>query len=129
MSVRQIAESRWPEFLEEFSRSHRSWLARVDHAGPDAPPVVAGEHALRSVTASTSAGRVMSIDIRFQEEVGGDVRIQTPTRVGVDETDEGRARGLEIVDDHGNVTRIQFRATPLPEMLDGLAPGEFIDSG
>ena len=36
----------------------------------------------------------------------------------------GAARGLEIQDESGECTRIRFRAAPLPEALDGIAPGE-----
>jgi hypothetical protein len=126
MSLREIPESRWPEFLEQFSRSHRAWLATLDHFGPGAPPVDAGEYALRSVTPEESAGRILSIEVRFQKDAHahGAVRIQAPTRVSVDETNEGTARGLEILDEKGGCTRIRFRAAPLSEMLDGIAPGE-----
>jgi hypothetical protein len=85
--------------------------------------VLAGEHALRSVTADQRADRVVSIDIQFQD-TRGPVRIQGPTRVSVQETNEGTARGLDIVDEKGRCTRLRFRAAPLPEMLDGVAPGE-----
>jgi hypothetical protein len=124
MSLREIPESRWPAFLDQFSRSHRAWLATVDHVGPGAPPLDTGEHALRSVTPEESAGRILGIEIRFQEDARDAVRIQAPTRVRVDETSEGTAQGLEIVDQTGGCTRLQFRAAPLPEMLDGVAPGE-----
>jgi hypothetical protein len=125
MSLREIPESRWTEFLEELSRSHRAWLATVDHVGPEAPHIGAGERALRSVAPEQSAGRILSIEIRFQKDAGARdaVRILSPRRVSVDETTEGTARGLEIVDVKGGCTRIRFRAAPLPEMLDGVAPG------
>jgi hypothetical protein len=125
MSLREIPASRWPEFLEQFSRSHRAWLATVDHIGPGPPYAEAGEYALRSVTPEESGGRILSIEVRFQKDAHNDaVQIQAPTRVSVDETNEGTARGLEIVDEKGGCTRIRFRAAPLPEMLDGVAPGE-----
>jgi hypothetical protein len=40
------------------------------------------------------------------------------------QTDDGADRGLEIVDDAGVCTRVRFRAAAIPEMLDGVAPGE-----
>jgi hypothetical protein len=128
MSLREIPESRWREFLEQFNRSHRAWLATVDHVGPAPPQVDAGEHALRSVTPEETAGRIISIEIRFQNDVraGSAVRIQAPIRINVDETNTGTAQGLEILDAQGGITRIRFRAAPLPEMLDGVAPGELL---
>jgi hypothetical protein len=126
MSLREIPESRWREFLEQFNRSHRAWLATVDHVGPTPLHVDAGEHALRSVTPEESAGRIVSIEICFQDDprAPGAVRIQAPTHISVDETNEGTAQGLEILDAQGGRTQIRFRAAPLPEMLDGVAPGE-----
>jgi hypothetical protein len=48
-----------------------------------------------------------------------------PGRVlSVDETAEGTVRGVEIQDEHGECIRIQFGAAPVPEALDGIAPGE-----
>ena len=130
MSLREIAESRWPEFLEQFSRSHRAWLATVDHIGPGVSHADAGEYALHSVTPEKSGGRILSIEVRFQKDAREDdtVHIQAPTRVSVDETNEGTARGLEIVDEKGACTRIRFRAAPSPEMSDGVAPGELSSS-
>jgi hypothetical protein len=126
MTLREIPESRWREFLEQFNRSHRAWLATVDQVGPGALPLDAGEHALRSVTPEESTGRILSLEISFQEDARarGPVRIQAPTRISVDETNEGTAQGLEILDAQGGRTHIRFRAAPLPEMLDGVAPGE-----
>ena len=47
-----------------------------------------------------------------------------PTSVRIDETPDGVARSLEIVDEDGECTRIRFRAAPVPETLDGITPGE-----
>jgi hypothetical protein len=128
MSLREIPPSRWPEFLEQFNRSHRAWLATVDHVGPGAPYVDSGEHSLRSVTPEQSAGRILSIEICFRDDARARsaVRIQAPTRISVDETNEGTAQGLEIIDAQSTITRIRFRAAPLPETLDGVAPGELL---
>jgi hypothetical protein len=127
MSLREIPAAEWPDFLEQFSRGHRAWLATVDRAVPGAPAhVEAVERPLRSVTPEMSAGRVVGIEIRFQEDsqVPDAIRIDAPTRVRVNETEEGTAQGLEIQDEDGECTRIRFRAAPSTEILDGIAPGE-----
>jgi hypothetical protein len=95
------------------------------HVGvPDHAAAV--ERPLRSVIPEISARRVVGIEIRFQEDPHArePIRIDAPIRLRVDETAEGAARGLEIQDDSGECTRIRFRAAPLPEALDGIAPGE-----
>jgi hypothetical protein len=34
MSGREIPIAQWPEFLDQFSREHRAWLATVDRVRP-----------------------------------------------------------------------------------------------
>ena len=127
MSVREIPAADWPEFLDQFSRGHRAWLATVDRLLPGkSRHVEAVDRPLRSVTPEISARRVVRINIRFQEDsqTREPIRIDAPTTLRVDETAEGAARGLEIDDEDGECIRIRFRAAPMPEMLDGIAPGE-----
>jgi hypothetical protein len=127
MSVREIPATAWQEFLAEFSRGHRAWLATIDSVAPGGPPhLEAVERPLRSVIPTMHAARVVGIEIRFEEdsEARGVVRIEAPLSVRVDETTEGTARGLEIVDEDGACTRVRFRSAPASEMLDGIAPGE-----
>jgi hypothetical protein len=129
MSVRDVPAQSWPDFLDHFGAEHRAWLATVDRReieGQDASPQLeAVDRPLISVVPETRAQRVVSVDIRFREDAKiGQVHIERPVRVRVDETPEGVASGLEIDDAEGYRTRIRFRAAPLPEMLDGVAPGE-----
>lgn len=127
MSVREIPESQWQDFLAQFSRGHRAWLATVDRVHAGAPgQVEAVERPLDSVTLHVRARRVVAIDIWFQEDsqLREPIRVDAPVTIRVDETAEGAARGLEIQDEDGDFTRIRFRAAPLPEALDGIAPGE-----
>ena len=87
------------------------------------------ERPLASIRPQFAARRITRIEIRFQEDARArePIQIDEPTSVRVDETPDGVARGLEIVDEHGECTRIRFRA-PLPETLDGIAPGELPSS-
>ena len=131
MGVREIPVREWSDFLRQFSRAHRAWLATVDrvHAGTTSH-IEAIERPLGAVVPRMSARRVAEIDIRFQDDSDAQepIRIERPTSVRVDETAEGTAIGLEIVDEEGQCTRVRFRAAPLPEMLDGIAPGEIPSS-
>jgi hypothetical protein len=124
--TREIPMSQWTDFLDEFSRTHRAWLATVDSVPPgngvDARPI---ERPLRSVAPDIQANRIVSVDIRFQEDgERSSVHIPAPIALRVDETAEGTARAVEIVDLDGRSTRIRFRSAPPSEMLDGVAPGE-----
>jgi hypothetical protein len=127
MSAREIPMAQWPEFLDGFSREHRAWLATVDRVRPDAPDhTEAVERPLASVRPQLAARRIARIEIRFQEDSQdrAPIQIDEPTSVRVDETADGVAQALEVVDRDGECTRIRFRAAPLTEMLDGVAPGE-----
>jgi len=125
MNVRNIPRAQWPAFLDQFSRTHRAWLATIDADGT-AEGQNGGPHPLRSVTPFVYNDCVVHIDIRFQDDAQAQepLRITAPGTVRVDETTEGIARVLEIVDSDGMSTRLRFRAAPRAEMLDGVAPGE-----
>jgi hypothetical protein len=130
MNVRDIPRAQWPAFLDHFTRTHRAWLATVD-AGPAADARKPERkdtvsHPLQSITPFVYNDYVVHIDIRFQDEdrMHDPLRVVAPGTVRVDETPDGVAQVLEIVDDKGIVTRLRFKAAPAAEMLDGIAPGE-----
>jgi hypothetical protein len=50
--------------------------------------------------------------------------VHRPCALRIQQTDLGRVHALEIETANGQFLRLAFRATPLPELLDGLAPGE-----
>ncbi len=125
--MREIPAIEWPEFLAQFNREHRAWLATIERARPGTPRATeAVECPLESVTPELRARRVVGIDIRFLDDARAReaIRVDAPASLRVDETAEGTVRGVEIQDERGECVRIQFRAAPLPEALDGIAPGE-----
>ena len=127
MSVREIPAAEWQEFLDDFTRGHRAWLATVDRVqGGGEDYVEAVDRPLGSVKPEIQAHRVVAIEIRFQEDgrATEPIVIESPTSVRVDENEIGATRGLEIRDDEGECTRIRFRTLPPPQMLDGIAAGE-----
>jgi hypothetical protein len=131
MSAREIPIAQWAEFLDQFSREHRAWLATVDRVRPGAPSHTEGvERPLAAVVAQMTAHRIARIEIRFQEtsQAREPIEIEAPTSVRVEETSDGVTSGLEITDEGGECTRLRFRAAPRAEMLDGIAPGELPSS-
>lgn len=127
MSMRDVPPAQWPEFLDQFSRQHRAWLATIERAHAGAlDHLEAVDRPLASVTPQVTAGGVAGIEIRLQEDsqTSRSIRIAAPRRIRVDEGPRGIAHALEITDDQDERTRIRFRATPSAEMLDGVAPGE-----
>jgi hypothetical protein len=127
MNSRDIPRAQWPAFLDHFSRMHRAWLATIDSGASAADPRTAVAYPLRSVTPFVYNDLVVHIDIRFQDDDRSrdPLRITAPGTVRVDETTQGIAQILEIIDSQGVATRLRFRAAPTADMLDGVAPGEF----
>ena len=121
-----VPRSEWPEFLETFSRQHRAWLTTVEQPAGVMIAPVDEPRPLAAVTSERDGRRVSAIEIAFAgDSQGGVVRVENPTSLRLRQTEEGADRGLEIVDDEGVCTRVRFRAAAIPEMVDGLAPGEF----
>jgi|SRR5688572_9191748 len=113
---RNIPRAQWPVFLDQFSRTHCAWLATVDAGASTADRQTAGAHPLRSVTPFVHNDRVVHIDIRFQDDdqTREPLRVTAPGAVRVDETTEGIAQTLEIVDSEGVSLRLRFLAYPSP---------------
>lgn len=124
MIVRDIPRPQWPAFFDQFNRTHLGRLSTIDDG--KSPAEGGNPHPLRSVTPFVYNSRVVHIDIRFQDagQSREPLRITAPGRVRVDETTEGVAQALEIVDGKGVATRIRFSAAPRAETLDGISPGE-----
>jgi hypothetical protein len=126
MITREIPRPHWPAFIDQFSRTHHAWLATIDGGRQTPDDIDPVAHPLRSITTFVHNGRVVHIDIRLQDDAHRHdlLRVHAPVSVRVDETTEGIALRLEIVDDRGVSTCLRFRAAPRPDTLDGVAPGE-----
>jgi hypothetical protein len=127
MSVHDVPWRRWADVLEEFSRGHRGWLASVVTVGPGPELMSHTElRPLESATVAQTGGHPTAVRVRFQG--GPTALIKVPRTLGVDRRDDGAERALEIAAADGTFVRIAFRATALPEELDGIAPAELTAS-
>ena len=123
MATRDVPRDQWPDFLEGFSRRHRAWLTTVDQSA-DVIRGGSAEAPLGAVTATHQGRDVSAIEIAFTGDGHIPLRVEHPRILRVSQAGDGAETGLEIVDDQGVSTRVGFRATVRPEMLDGMAPGE-----
>jgi hypothetical protein len=73
---------------------------------------------LKSATASAGA-----MTLEFIGD-GPSLSAHHPCALRVQETDLGLVQALEIDAPEGQFIRLAFRATAMPDQLDGLAPGE-----
>jgi hypothetical protein len=110
MIVRDVPPSQWPAFFDQFSRTHRAWLAELTTNSPAPQHADATAHPLRSITPFVHNSRVVHIDIRFQDDKPGHepIRIHAPVSARVEESTEGIAQGLDIVDAKGRSTHLRF---------------------
>jgi hypothetical protein len=120
-----IPREQWTNFLDTFSRQHRAWLTTIE-------PSVRGIEArpLRALEPVRERGVLSAIEISFAGDSGGDtIRVEHPVALRLRQTTEGADQAIEITDDEGFCTRVGFRTTTAPsDMLDGIAPGELIES-
>jgi hypothetical protein len=119
--LRNVPFGEWPSFFERFSREHRTWRASVHGIQGDLPITGVTSIPLESVSLDM---RGFDHVVRLRFINGVSLCVLQPRDVRVEETDDGIASGLEIDSADGAFVRVAFRATALPEQLDGLAPGE-----
>jgi hypothetical protein len=123
MPSRDIPREDWVTFLDSFSRQHERWLVTIEvvtdslgahrevrdkrligvsadlkSRGPDAISIIAGDRS----------------DDHVNHIVNG------PTRLALEETEEGAHKGLRIDAEDGATTLLLFRSPALPETVDGV---------
>lgn len=124
MTRQKVAPSEWRTFLDRFSRAHRAWLATI-HWVPAGGAVIAAQRAaLESISLDDQRSRTI---VRVSVFDGPAVRLEQPQAVHIEQDDRGAERALEIETASGGLFRMAFRASALPEELDGLAPREVYD--
>jgi hypothetical protein len=116
--IREVPTREWGSFLEQFDREHRAWLATVHDVDARGTVTRSALIPLKSVAASADA-----VKLEFLGEARS-VCVHSPTTLRIQEADIGLVQALEIETSRGQFMRLAFRATALPEQLDGLAPGE-----
>jgi hypothetical protein len=123
MPSRDIPREQWMTFLDSFSRQHERWLVNVE-------VVTDGLGAHREVREKRLIG--VSADLKSRDSstisiIAGDRSddhvnhiINGPTRVALEETEEGAHKGLRIEAADGETTLLLFRSPASPETVDGI---------
>ncbi len=116
--IRDVPVGEWGSFLERFGREHRAWLATVHVVDARGTATRSARIPLKSAAASADA-----VMLEFIGEAHS-FSAHHPCNLRIQQTDSGIVQALEIDGPDGQFIRLAFRATALPEQLDGLAPGE-----
>jgi hypothetical protein len=122
MTIQDVPRCEWGSFLEGFSREHRAWIGTIHGLVAGAPVTHIPSVALKSATLENGAAGLI---LRITFVNGVSLCSVRPCVVRV-QTDEGAQRALEVETADGGFIRLAFRATALPEQLDGIAPGELM---
>ena len=123
MTVREVPAAQWPEFLDRFSRQHAAWMCCLHGIVAGAPFTRVRSLALRLV--GIESGTLdRSIQVTFMN--GMSLSASRPRVVRVQQ-ENGAERALEVETADGALLRLSFRATALPEQLDGMTAGELVD--
>ena len=124
MTVRDVPRSEWSSFLEQFTRAHRAWRATVHGIERGVPVTWVPSAAIKSVTFERD---VADSIVRLTFVNGVSLCAPRPCAVRVQEITNGAQSALEVDSADGALIRLAFRATALPEQLDGMAPDEMSD--
>ena len=111
----------WCVFLERFTRRHRGWLGTVHGIEEDLPLTRMASERLESVSLERSGFDYL---VRLTFANGISLCAPQARAVRVQQTDEGAEAALEVETAAGAFIRLAFRATALPDQLDGVAPAE-----
>jgi len=122
MTIRDVPQSEWGSFLERFGREHRAWIGSLHGLVAGAPNTRIPSVALKSVTLESDASDPI---VRITFVNGVSLCAVRPCIVRI-QTDDGAERALEVETADGGFIRLAFRATALPEQLDGIAPDELM---
>ena len=121
MKTHDIPRSEWSSFLDSFSRTHEGWLVRVDEVAVPAGPTAVEARGLPLLGVTYERP---DDDIVIALGGRGDAHlthvVHRPSRVAVEQTDEGIEQGVRIESASGPATRVTFRSAMRPEEVDGL---------
>jgi hypothetical protein len=115
--IREVPTREWGALLDRFGRTHRAWLATVHVVDVRGTVTRSAPIPLKSAAASAD-----SVTLEFIGETPS-VRVHRPGALRIQQTEIGAEQALELDVPDGFI-RLAFRATALPDQLDGLAPGE-----
>ena len=124
MATQEIPREQWPEFLDSFSRQHAGWLVTLEVLDAEiGAQVEAQELALVGISLDEKGSDKESIviDVSADVQTHAAHRVLHPTHIHLKTNDEGAHEALAIESAEGTTTLVRFRATALPEMVDGIA--------
>jgi hypothetical protein len=123
-TTREIERAQWPDFFDAFSRSHEGWLVTIEVLDKELGDQIEVENkALKGIVAERRGDpKVIDIFVWNKPNEDSSHIIDKPTRVWVEETNEGADAAIEIESKDHATTLLKLRTPALPETVDGAGP-------
>lgn len=122
MQTVEIPRDAWGRYLNEFTAIHAGWLVSLDVLADE----LGAQHEIHNLPLfGISADRVGHDDtvaVSVASSRGGHLThiIKAVSRIWLERTEEGADAALQIESAGGIKTILRFRATALPETVDGI---------
>ncbi len=123
MTVREIDRNNWDEFFESFSRRYRGWLVNVQVAGQDARRRFEAKGLPFQGIAMDDKGTGQDqVSIFMNRELKENLThiVSRPTRIRLQQNEEGADQGIEVEAGDGTKTIVQFVNPARPDLVDGI---------
>ena len=123
-TTREIKREEWSDFFDAFSRRHEGWLVTIELLDKDlGDQIEVRDKALKGIVAERKREpKVIDIFVWNKPDEDSAHIIDKPTKVWVEETDEGADAAIEIESEDHGTTLLTLRTPALPETVDGAAP-------
>jgi hypothetical protein len=124
MKTKQIPKDEWSAFLDMFTRQHQGWLVKLEILDPEIGAQVEETGlTLEGVTDDWNQTSGHAITIMAGRDADKHIThsIKLPTQISLEQTDDGADVALSINSGEGTTALLSFRATALPETVDGVA--------
>ena len=124
LGTREIPRNEWSAFFDSFSRLHQGWLVTIEALGGDiGAQVEARELPLQGVSADLKGENESVISIMAGSGPQHHVthNISAPTKVMLQQNEEGADEALEIESADKTITLLRFRLAVRPELVDGIS--------
>ena len=124
MKTKEIPKQDWPWFLDMFSRKHEGWLITMEIFRNDiGDQVQESELKFEGITDEWDEVSGNSIVIMTGDDPDAHIthRINLPTHISLQETDDAMDAALFIKSADGTTECLRFRSL-IPEWIDGVVP-------
>src|ERR1043166_4464698 len=119
-TTREILPAGGPVFLDAFRRVHHGWRARIEVFGRELGAQEETDHLPLMGIADDPRHRKITIMLGGSPDDHVSHAIERPSKILLEQTDEGADQALEIDSADGTKTLLRFITPALPESVDGI---------